>query len=340
MTVELRSLIRTTSAKFGPTSATRPASAPPSAIDDVALRDPVVGALADRDERRASLDSRAMTSAAAVLYANAVPELEQPGQLLVLALDASRRRRFSAVSRSFSRRSAALSEWSRSISRDRADDAGDRLGDVVDRALDRPDREAPSRSGTRGRRGLDENAMSTRLIAAARTMNVDRTAAGGADGEAASRHRATQPTARGELGPYARRPGVGVGDEDAVHRRVAELLEDDAGPAGDAGQRVVGDVDRHLGRFRDAPVEARQERAAAGQHDPLVHDVGDELRRRLLDRVLDRVDDLRDGRLDRLADLVGADLDAARQAGQQVAAAERDALLVPLARDRRTRSRS
>ena len=39
-----------------------------------------------------------------------------------------------------------------------------------------------------------------------------------------------------------------------------------------------------------------------------------------------------DGRLDGLADLVGADLDAARQAGQQVAAAERDALGVPLAR--------
>ena len=39
-----------------------------------------------------------------------------------------------------------------------------------------------------------------------------------------------------------------------------------------------------------------------------------------------------DRHLDRLADLVGADLDRARQAGQQVAAAERDALLVPLAR--------
>ena len=90
-------------------------------------------------------------------------------------------------------------------------------------------------------------------------------------------------------------------------------------------------MDRHLGRLGDAPVEAGQQGAAAGQDDALVHDVGDELGRRLLDRVLDRVDDLLDGRLDRLADLVGADLDAARQAGQQVAAAERDALGVPLA---------
>ena len=75
-----------------------------------------------------------------------------------------------------------------------------------------------------------------------------------------------------------------------------------------------------------------EQRAATGQDDALVHDVGDELRRRLLDRVLDGVDDLGDGRLDGLADLVGADLDAARQAGQQVAAAERDALGVPVAR--------
>ena len=81
-------------------------------------------------------------------------------------------------------------------------------------------------------------------------------------------------------------------------------------------------MDRHLGRVGDAPVEAGEQRAAAGEDDPLVHDVGDELGRRLLDRVLDGVDDLVDRRLDRLADLVGADLDAARQPGQEVAAAE------------------
>ena len=57
-------------------------------------------------------------------------------------------------------------------------------------------------------------------------------------------------------------------------------------------------------------------------HDALVHDVGHQLGRGLLDRLLDRVDDLRDRRLERLADLVAGHLDAARQAGQQVAAAE------------------
>ena len=86
----------------------------------------------------------------------------------------------------------------------------------------------------------------------------------------------------------------------------SELLEDDARAARDAGERVVGDVDRHLGGLRDAAIQPGQQRAATGQHDPLVHDVGDQLRRRLLDRVLDRLHDLRDGRLDRLADLVGA----------------------------------
>ena len=100
--------------------------------------------------------------------------------------------------------------------------------------------------------------------------------------------------------------------------------------AHDAGERVVGDVDRHLRRLRDATVEAGKQRPAAGQHDALVHHVGDELRRRLLDRLLDRVDDLGDRRLEGLADLVAADLDAAREAGQQVPAAEGDRSLVGL----------
>ena len=69
-------------------------------------------------------------------------------------------------------------------------------------------------------------------------------------------------------------------------------------------------MDGHLGGFRDAPVETLEERAATGEDDALVHDVGDELRRGLLDGVLDRVDDLLDGRLDGLADLVRADLHA------------------------------
>ncbi len=64
------------------------------------------------------------------------------------------------------------------------------------------------------------------------------------------------------------------------------------GAARDARQRIVGDVHGHLGRLRDPAIEAGEERAAAGEDDALVHDVGHELRWGLLDRVLDRVDDL------------------------------------------------
>ena len=90
-------------------------------------------------------------------------------------------------------------------------------------------------------------------------------------------------------------------------------------------------MDRHLRRLRDPLVEARQQCATAGQHDPLVHDVGDQLGWRLLDGLLDGLDDLRHGRLQGLADLVPAHLDAARQSGEQVATPEGDR---PLIRDR------
>ena len=63
-----------------------------------------------------------------------------------------------------------------------------------------------------------------------------------------------------------------------------------------------------------------QQRAAAGDRDARLHDVGGQLRRRLVERGLDGVDDGRDGLLERLADLLGRDLDRLGQAGDQVAA--------------------
>ena len=56
-------------------------------------------------------------------------------------------------------------------------------------------------------------------------------------------------------------PRVRVGHQHAVHP--VELLEDDAGAPRDAGQRLVGDVDRHLRRLGDAAVERRAAAAAA-----------------------------------------------------------------------------
>src|SRR2546429_3560284 len=103
---------------------------------------------------------------------------------------------------------------------------------------------------------------------------------------------------------------------------VLELLEDLAAPARDTGERVVGDVDGHLGGFGDARVEPAEEGAAAGEVDALVHDVCDELGRRLFDGVLDRIDDLVDGRVQRFADLRTRDLDGSRETCEQVASAK------------------
>ena len=97
-----------------------------------------------------------------------------------------------------------------------------------------------------------------------------------------------------------------------------------AAPANDAGQRVLGDVDREARLLRQTPVEAAEQRAAAGEDNPRAHEVGDELRRRDLDRLTDGLDDgvyrAREG----VADLDAADLDGLRQAGREVAAPELD----------------
>ena len=66
MTVEVRSLISVTIANVGPTSLTRPTSAPPSAITTSPFSMPASVPFEIVTERRASLDSRAITSAAAV----------------------------------------------------------------------------------------------------------------------------------------------------------------------------------------------------------------------------------------------------------------------------------
>ncbi len=73
-------------------------------------------------------------------------------------------------------------------------------------------------------------------------------------------------------------------------------------------------MDGHLGGLGDARVESAQERAAAGQVDALVHDVRDQLRWRLLDGVLDGVDDLLDGRVERVLGQIGAPVGRAWQA--------------------------
>jgi hypothetical protein len=69
-------------------------------------------------------------------------------------------------------------------------------------------------------------------------------------------------------------------------------------------------------------VEAGEERPSAGEDDAAVHDVRGELGRRLVEGRADRVQDLADRLLERVADLVRGDDDRLREAGQHVAAAD------------------
>src|SRR4051794_6116095 len=91
-----------------------------------------------------------------------------------------------------------------------------------------------------------------------------------------------------------------------------ELLEAASTPDRDAGEWRFGPVGRHLGLFAKALVEALKEAAAAREHDAAVHDVGGELRRGPVQRLLDRVDDLHERLLERGAHLFGGQHDGLR----------------------------
>ena len=64
----------------------------------------------------------------------------------------------------------------------------------------------------------------------------------------------------------------------------SQLVERLAGAQHDGGQRVVGDHHGQAGLLAQQHVEVAQQRAAAGEHDALVDDVGRELGRRPLER--------------------------------------------------------
>src|SRR5919109_3151494 len=135
-------------------------------------------------------------------------------------------------------------------------------------------------------------------------------------------------------GGYRRRRRCGAADSlatspAAVVRAVAiravdrlELLERAPRADRDAGQRRFRAVRGHLRLVAQPLVEALEERAAAGEHDPAVHDVGGQLGRRAVERLLDRVDDLHERLLERRAHLLGREHDGLRQPGDEVAAAD------------------
>src|SRR3546814_3371309 len=72
------------------------------------------------------------------------------------------------------------------------------------------------------------------------------------------------------------------------------LFQRPASPQRDAGQRIVGDGDGEAGLVAQHFVETLQQRAAAGEDDALVDDVGGQLRRGILERDADALDDRAD----------------------------------------------
>src|SRR5262245_37811464 len=103
---------------------------------------------------------------------------------------------------------------------------------------------------------------------------------------------------------------------------LVEVLDDEPGAAGDAGQRVLGDPDGHVDLLADGAVDAADERAAAGHGDAALGEVGRELGRRLFERLLDGVDDGVERLLHGLADLLAGDRHLAGHHGHDIAAAD------------------
>src|SRR5438128_152221 len=110
-------------------------------------------------------------------------------------------------------------------------------------------------------------------------------------------------------------------DCDEAYAEEVEVFEREARALGDAIERVFGHVAGDAGNLREELVHVAQERAAAGEDHPFIDDVGRELRRSLLEDGLHGTHDLLKDRIHRLGDLIRADRDRARQAGDEVAPA-------------------
>src|ERR1035437_4599172 len=101
-----------------------------------------------------------------------------------------------------------------------------------------------------------------------------------------------------------------------------EVLQGDAGPKSDTVHRVVGDVARHAGHLGEQLVDVPEQRSAAGHDHALVDDVARKLGRGLLQNEADGADDLLKRGLHCLHDFGAVHRDGARQAGDQVTAAD------------------
>src|SRR3990172_7822111 len=88
-----------------------------------------------------------------------------------------------------------------------------------------------------------------------------------------------------------------------------ELLQAPPGADRDAGQGRLGQMDGHVRLVTKPLVETVEQRSPAGEHDPAVHDVGRELGWGLVERLLDRVEDLGDRLFERVPHLLGGEDD-------------------------------
>src|SRR5438067_13541725 len=95
-----------------------------------------------------------------------------------------------------------------------------------------------------------------------------------------------------------------------------ELLEAPARADRDARQWGLREMDGHLRLVPQPLVEVREERAAAGEDDAAIHDVGRELRRSLVERRLDRLDDLGHRFVERAANFLRRENECLRQTGE------------------------
>ena len=73
--------------------------------------------------------------------------------------------------------------------------------------------------------------------------------------------------------------------------QVVVIFKDAARAARDAGHGVIGEPRTDIDFFPQALAQAPQLTAAAGNRDAAFHQVGDQFRRRIIQRVLHRVDD-------------------------------------------------
>src|SRR5690606_10137302 len=138
---------------------------------------------------------------------------------------------------------------------------------------------------------------------------------------AATTSRARTRKGRGRMSVLRKGRGsaAGFGHQDVLE--AVELLHAPPRAERHRVQRVLRGRDRHAGRLAEPPVQAAQQRAAAGERDAGLDQVAGQFGRALVERGLDGVQDRVDRFLDGLADLARRQGDGPGQAGHQVAPA-------------------